>query len=108
MDKKTVKDLLEKYEEAFIEELENHATAYKLVGMGIHESPMWFQYIGIKNLSLTFKSSNNHRLEFSIPLDDLDCDLVTYSQSDWIYEHFRAVKYTYLKENHPTVYSEIK
>jgi len=55
-----------------------------------------------------FKNSQKSDIWFSIPIKDDDVDIASYSQSDWIYDFFKEVKYAYLKENHPTVYSQIK
>lgn len=108
MTQETVREVLEGYKDTFIEHLEYCATAYKLIGMGNHESPMWFQYTGTEDLKLMFKSSQTTQIWFALPLKDEDIDLVTYSRYDWIYDYFREVKYNYLRENHPTVYSELK
>lgn len=108
MTKETVEELLKEYVDKFEEAIDYHATVYKLIGSGTSESPMWFQYTGIDNLRLKFVNSQKSQMYFTIPLNDDDVDLVTYSNRDWVYEFFRNLKYSYLKENHPSVYSQIK
>jgi hypothetical protein len=108
MTEETVKELLSSYVEEFKELIDYHATVYKLMGSSLSESPMWFQYTGRENMCFMFKNSQKSQIWFSIPIKDEDIDIATYSRSEWIYDFFREVKYTYLKENHPTIYSQIK
>lgn len=96
------------YKEEFIEALENHCLLYKTIGIGLHESPMWLQYRGTENLHFKFVSSQNSNIWFKIPIKDDDVDITTYSKYDWVYDFFRDMKYDHIKENHPTVYSEIR
>jgi len=107
MDKETVISVLEGYKKEFLEHLEYHCNAYKLVGSRLSESPMWFQYRGMENLHLKFVNSQISGIWFSLPLVDEDADITTYSNRDWIYDYFRDIKYAYIKENHLTIYSEI-
>jgi hypothetical protein len=108
MTKQQVDEVLSSYVEEFKECIEYHANTYKLMGMGLDESPMWFQYRGTEDLIMRFMNSQRSGIWFNIKLKDEDVDLVSYSDFNWIYEFFRNVKYDYLKENHPTVYSQIR
>lgn len=108
MTEETVRELLSSYVKEFEELIEYHANVYKLMGSSTSESPMWFQYRGREHMCFMFKNSQKSDIWFSIPIKDDHVDIVSYSQSDWIYDFFKEVKYAYLKENHPTVYSQIK
>jgi hypothetical protein len=108
MTKQQVNEVLSSYVEEFTKNIEYHANTYKLMGMGLDESPMWFQYRGTENLIMRFMNSQRSGIWFNIKLKDEDVDLVSYSDFNWVYDFFRNVKYDYLKENHPTVYSQIR
>ena len=108
MTQEQVNEVLSSYVEEFKGCLEYHANAYKLMGTITAESPMWFQYRGIEDLRLQFMNSQRSGIWFNLKLKDEDIDIVSYSRSNWIYDFFKEVKYAYLKDNHPTVYSEIK
>ena len=99
---------LDKYAETFMESIEENAVAYKIIGSGTHESPMWFQYRGIEDGFLMFKSSQvPDRLWFKVRIDEGDLSYLR-GESDFIYDYFRTLKYNYLSEMHPTVYKELK
>lgn len=102
-----LKGVLDKYAETFTESLEAFVTAYKIMGSGTHESPMWFQYREIEEGSLVFKSSQNSAIWFSIRIDEEDVDALEYRYND-VYEYFRTLKYNYISSIHPTVYLELK
>ena len=108
MTEETVREVLSSYVEEFEELIDYHANVYKLMGSSTSESPMWFQYRGRENMCFVFKNSQKSQIWFNIPIKGEDVDIASYSQSDWISDFFRDVKYSYLKENHPTVYSQIK
>ena len=101
-------DLLEAYREPFLEHISHHCALYAAIGSHPSESPMWFQYSGLHNLSLTFKSSQRSSLSFSIPLSGEDVDIYSYSRSEWIYDFFRDLKYSYIRSEYPLIYSELK
>lgn len=94
--------------EDFLRQLEYHTVLYKIIGMGTHESPMWFQLTNLigKTDHLTFQSSQRD-IRFIVPVSDEVIEYVRYNTSE-AYNYFRDLKYEYLKNNHPLVYSEIK
>lgn len=102
-------EILQDLKAIFINALETHTIMYKLIGFGIRESPMWFQYKGATEdgEKLLFQSSQKCEIRFEVPCTEEQRE---YAQChfDKVYDYFRAVKYNYLKENHPTVYTEIK
>ena len=108
MTQQQVNEVLSSYVEEFKELLEYHSNVYKIMGSGLDESPMWFQYRGTEDLKMRFMNSQRSGIFFSINLKDEDVDLVSYSDYGWVYDFFRNVKYDYLKENHPTVYSQLR
>lgn len=93
--------------EEFLRKLEEHTVMYMVAGSNIGESPMWFQLSSVKDSTLTFKSSQNSRIWFAIPVPEgvFEHAIVVSSQA---YDYFRDLKYEYLKNNYPSVYSEIK
>ena len=101
-------DLLEAYREPFIELLSYHCTLYSTIGSSVDESPMWFQYRGLNNLSLTFSNSQRSSIYFSIPLSGDDVDIYSYCRYDWIYDFFRDLKYSYIKSEYPSIYCELR
>ena len=107
-----IKEILKEYEPEFLEWLERCCNVYKVVGMSRSESPMWIQYKqdnlfassqGYKgnnylNIFLYLNLKKEHEQYFNWRADN----------REEIYDHFRDLKYNYIKENHPTVYNEIK
>ena len=98
--------LLQKYNAAFIENLNNQLAIYTTIGGGTSESPMWFQFAEKSAHYLHFKSSQNSYMFFSIPLQQEDVN--QWEEFNHIYEHFKALKYSHIKENWPTVYYELR
>jgi|688.fasta_scaffold224103_2 hypothetical protein len=102
---------LQKYEDRFNELIGGSCLFYKLLGNGTTESPMWFQLRAepdkLERESLYFANSQKPGLSFSIPLEE-DDQWVLWEAFNETYNYFRDLKYKYISENHPTVYSEIK
>lgn len=97
---------LENLKDKFIAQLEKATILYKLVGMGEHESPMWFQVKPDKGNDdvLMFESSQSN-MWMSIPctIEEKNYALDHYENT---YNYFKYLKYTHLKANHPTVWNE--
>lgn len=106
-----VSEVLQKYKEKFIERIGGFCFFYKLIGNGTSESPMWFQLRVDPNeldrVSLYFANSQKPSMSFSIQLEE-DDQWVLYDDFYNSYNYFRDIKYGYIKENHPTIYSELK
>lgn len=102
-------EILQDLKAIFINALETHTIMYKLIGFGIRESPMWFQYKGVSEdgEKLLFQSSRKCEIRFEVPCTEEQGEYAQY-HSEKTYDYFREIKYEYLKENHPTVYTEIK
>jgi hypothetical protein len=100
--------MMEDYKDEFISHIEYFAITYKLIGTSLYESPMWFQFREVKDNAMMFVSSQRNGMWFSIKLKEEDAELLKRKSFDGIYEYFKGVKYDYLKEVHPTVYSQIK
>jgi len=101
---------LDKYNESFLLGLENACILYKLIGSGIHESPMWFtlnKIIEEDKKYLLFVSSQNYHINFDIEFNDEDEWIIDDMFMD-AYNHFKKLKYEYIKKNHPTIYNQIK
>lgn len=98
-----IKELCKKYLPKFLEELNEHCVLFKMIGMGSFESPKWFQYRGKENGKLVFKSSQTDNIWFAIDLEEKDVEQITHEDYDEIYLYFRAAKYAYIKEHHPTI-----
>jgi hypothetical protein len=99
---------LESLKDAFIEQLEKYCVLYKLIGFNKYESPMWFQYRGIKDNEVLFISSQKSQMQFSIPI--LTDQYITPDQclaTNQAYDYFRNLKYEYIQNNHPTIFKEI-
>jgi hypothetical protein len=109
--KQLVSQDLEKYKDRFHELIGGACLFYKIAGFGTSESPMWFQLRVDPNeldrVSLFFANSQRPSISFSIPLEE-DDQWVLYEAFNEVYNYFRELKYTYIKENHPTIYNEIK
>ena len=101
---------LEKYKDKFLEKLEYQCNVYKLIGNGTSESPMWFQ-LQAKALdedrAVLFFRSSQKNISFEIELDE-DDSWMQYEAFNNLYNYFRDLKYEYIKENHPTIYNQIK
>lgn len=102
---------LDKYKDRFHELIGGACLFYKIAGFGTSESPMWFQlrvdFDELNRVSLFFVNSQRTDISFSIPLEE-DDQWVLYEAYNEAYNYFRDLKYTYIRENHPTIYSEIK
>jgi hypothetical protein len=92
------------YDDAFKAKLNEQLAVYVTIGKPNIESPMWFQFVGVENNCLRFQSSQVSYMFFNIPLFEqhLNFELSNYFNS--IYDHFKAVKYTHIKENWQSVY----
>jgi hypothetical protein len=112
------KTILERYKTSFLTELMNHCIIYKTIGSSKNESPMWFQFNKILEFEildsdaknkyyLYFVSSQNSKIFFKIEID-YNHSCLEFDDFDFIYAYFRKLKYNYIKENHFTIYSELK
>jgi len=106
-------EILQSLKEDFLTALGNHTIMYNAItnrhlGFRISESPMWFQYRGVTEdgEKLLFVSSQECEIRFEVPCTEEQRDYAQY-HSEETYDYFREIKYKYLKENHPTVYTEI-
>lgn len=107
-----VQELFEKYKAPFLEWLEDMCNEYKAIGSGTDESPMWLQYCGIHDHGdeenrPKFRSSQRNLGFFLNYIDEEDKIRFRQVQYGDLYNLFRNLKYEYIKENHPTVYSEL-
>lgn len=105
--------LFEKYEPSFLEMLEELCNSYKLIGYSTFESPMWIQYNGVfdtgDDKNRPFFRSSQCPLGFYLNYIDVqDEDSFKLGIYHELYELFRSSKYKYIRENHPTIYSEIR
>ena len=104
---------LEKYKDKFLENIEYQCNIYKLIGNGTTESPMWFQYRSKSfeednnNNKLLFVNSQKSGIYFEIEIEKED-SWIQYEAFTQLYDYFRDLKYEYIKENHPTIYKQIK
>jgi hypothetical protein len=102
---------LEKYKEKFLDNLEYNCTLYKLIGNGTTESPMWFQLRANPNEldreTLFFANSQKSSISFYMPIEE-DDQWILYEAFNDAYNYFRDLKYEYIKENHPTIYKQIR
>lgn len=114
--KEKISKILEPFNDVFLEHLEVHCRMFKTIGCEANgESPRWIQYRGDKNkkdsthdLPLTLFFQNSQNSELWIELSICDMPLPDRCVIDWhyeeVYNHFKELKYTYLKKNHPTIY----
>ena len=93
--------------EEFLKKLEEHTILYMVAGINTGESPMWIQLSSIKKNSIIFRNSQNRGIWFFVPVSDEVGEYARYHTSE-AYNYFRDLKYEYLKNNHPLVYSELK
>jgi len=97
--------LLYKYEYDFIKWIDNECRNYRY---GSDNSPMWIQYnsydYGYKD-KIYFKSSQNEKMNLTIDINKKDVDLFT-KRLDFreVYNHFRDLKYNYIRKNYPNIY----
>lgn len=97
---------LEGLKDKFIEQLEKATIMYKLIGMGDRESPMWLQvkpHEGDANTLLFESSQSNIWMSIPCTAEEKDYALNRYEKT---YDYFKYLKYTHLKNNHPTVWNE--
>lgn len=103
--KQNLNILLYKYEYDFIKWIDKECKDYRY---GSDNSPMWIQYnsydCDYKN-KLYFKSSQFSTMNLTIELNKKDIDLFE-KKLDYgeIYDHFRDLKYNYIRENYPRIY----
>jgi len=69
---------------------------------------MWIQYKGFNwetKDKIYFKSSQYEKMNLTIELNKKDVELFE-KQLDYreIYDHFRDLKYNYIRENYPRIY----
>lgn len=103
---KHLHSILVKLEPEFIEKLKYSCCIFITIGTP-NENPKWFQYNTFdpeKNI-MHFESSQNDKIWF-----DVDTSKLTENEKMWIdgcfmevYEYFKSVKYTLLKDKFPTI-----
>ena len=107
-----LKEIFKQYEPEFLEWLERCCNVYKVVGMSRSESPMWIQYKQDNFFASSQGHEGNNYLNIfcNLKLKDKHKEYFKWSSynREQIYDHFRDLKYNYIKENHPTIYNEIK
>ena len=119
MDMNLPQECLDRWKNLFLQEIEKHCILYSTIGMVTDESPMWFQYKTIESHKIEdgsstfcfkFGSSQRSAMQFFVPLEDDEWDLVAYKNhfSNELYNHFRDAKYDYIKTFHPIIYSQLK
>ena len=97
---------LEGLKQPFLDMLEQATIMYKTIGMGERESPIWYQ--------LRLDKSHENSLLFESSLSNvwmrIECTKLEFDYAckyyDKAYDYFKRLKYSYLKENHPTVWNE--
>lgn len=103
---------LTKYNEEFKEKLREQLAVYVIMGTPKIESPMWFQYNQINGdcESFYFQSSQVDYMFFNIPVKKEDKESLLDATGIFheIYNHFRDLKYSFIKECWPTVYYELR
>lgn len=106
----TTTQILDRYKEDFIAQLENACILYKLIGSGTHESPMWFQVYKINTYenSLCFINSQKSGINFKLIIDKNDTEYLEFDDFMVIYNYFRDLKYKYIQDNHPTIYTQLR
>lgn len=97
--------LLYKYEYDFIKWIDNECIKYRYSS---DNSPMWIQYKGFNwetQDKIYFKSSQYDSMNLTIDLNKKDIDLII-NKLDYreIYNHFKDLKYNYIRENYPRIY----
>ena len=105
-------EILNQYRDLFLGKIEHMCSFYKVIGKGTVESPMWFQFshfncFGNDGTRLTFKSSQCG-LEFDVDLNEDHIGEIDSMEFTDIYNYFRTLKYTYIKENHPTIWKQLR
>ena len=104
--------LLYKYEYDFIKWIDKECKEYRY---NSDNSPMWIQYKGFDwdtKDKIYFKSSQYEKMNLTIEIDKKDVDLFTgvafdIKKLDYkeIYNHFRDLKYNYIRNNYPEIYN---
>lgn len=105
---KTVNEMLAALTAPFLKQLEAQAQVFKVVGDGWLESPRWFQYRIDKNERGILYIGHSQcdymfiKLDISMFTDDEQYAL---QHADYmkVYDHFKKIKYAYLRKNHPTI-----
>lgn len=93
-------------ENKFIEQLEKATFVYKIIGRSTKESPMWLQLRHLENEDVLIFRSSQSNVWMSISCTPEEMKTI-YHQSQEAYDYFKYLKYTYLKNNHPTVWNEL-
>lgn len=108
--KPNLKLLLYKYEYDFIKWIDKECKEYlgDYNRYSSDNSPMWIQYKGFNwenKDKIYFSSSQFSSMNLTIKLNKKDIDLfLHYETSKEMYNHFRDLKYNYIRENYPTIY----
>jgi hypothetical protein len=104
-------EIFAKYLDAFKKGLNQHAGIYMTIGASSTESPMYFQYVGLRDRTdqpaIKFQSSQRGENFFHVPIDKDDVWAFA-NAHDPAYQYFRAAKYQHLKDTAPTVYRELE
>lgn len=104
-------EIYAKYHDAFIKGLTQHANLYMTIGSQTAESPMWFQFVGVREkagqVSAFFQSSQLADNFFHVPIDKEDAWAFIDANRE-TYEYFRLAKYKHFQANAPTIYRELE
>lgn len=103
---KSLLETLQALTPRFVEHLDDQLLYYMTIGNGTSESPMWIQldYM-ISKGKLRFINSQNSSIGFDIYLEE-DQQFIT-DYMDEIYDYFKYVKYSHIRNNAPKVWQEL-
>lgn len=102
---------LQNLKQPFIDMLEQAVNMYKLVGTPYKENPMWFQLQSVelsddeKDNTLLFESSQSN-LWMRIACTTEERMYIAHHFTE-AYDYFKYLKYTHIKNNHPTIWEEL-
>ena len=102
---KKLAQTLEALKPRFIEHLDDQLLYYMTIGSGTSESPMWIQLDDMSKGRLRFCNSQNSSIGFDIYINE-DQQFIT-DYMDEMYDFFKYVKYTHIRENAPTVWKQL-
>ncbi len=100
-------EILEQFRDEFLKNLNDHLQMYVTLGTK-DESPMWYQFAGMEEKKLLFRSSQKQRLGFRINIPNETFEDVLFGiDFNQVYAYFKRLKYEHIRENWPTVFDEI-
>lgn len=103
---KNLSETLQALTPRFVEHLDDQLLYYMTIGNGTSESPMWIQldYM-ISKGKLRFINSQNSSIGFDLYLDEDQRFITDYI--DELYNYFKYVKYSHIRNNAPKVWQEL-